>query len=278
MRPKWLIEDFAPDNNFNRFAEEVKRQGYECVTIKYEPFQSGSFKQYGMEDCVIVQSSLQLASQLIKEKRWTPNAWLNLKAYECSTYYAHLGKYLFNDVYAMMPRSEVVRRKDWIYDVFGRDGCVFIRPSSGFKTFTGQLFTLERFTQDWQWVIDFTDPDCLVVISTPKNILAEWRFVVTHDGIITGSLYKKDGKREHREIGDDPDDRSAYVKANEIARGSFIPDTVYVIDICKGADGEFYLLEIGSFSCAGLYGCNMERIVTEVSAIAQKEWDDIYNI
>jgi len=276
MNPKWIIEDFEPDNQFDRLAQEVKRQGYECVILKYEPFQSGTFKQYAPEDCVIVQSSLQLASQLLREKKWVPNAWMNLKAYECSSYYAQLGKYLFNDVYAMLPRAEVTRRLKWIFDTFGKEDCVFVRPSSGFKTFTGQVFKLESFEKNWQWVIEFSEPDCLVVVSTPKIIKAEWRFIVKKDNVITGSLYKRDGKREYREICDE--DKNAYELADLIAHSDFQPDPVYVVDVCQGADDQCYVLEVGSFSCAGLYGCNMEKIVTEVSKIALKEWSEIFNV
>jgi hypothetical protein len=274
MKPKWVVEDFAQDNNYHRLIEEVKKQGYECVAIKYEPFQSGSFEHYGPEDCVIVQSSLQLASQLLKEKKWVPNAWLNLKAYECQAYYAHLGQYLFNDNYVMMPRAEVTRRKDWIYQTFGRQNCVFIRPSSGFKTFTGQVFDLETFDNDWQWIIDFTDPQDLVVISTPKNIEAEWRFVVANKTVVTGSLYRNNGMREYTL---ENLDTQASQLATKIAE-AYQPDPVYVVDICRAKDGNVYLLEIGSFSCAGLYGCDMEKIVSTVSKIAIKEWEDLYNI
>jgi hypothetical protein len=114
MKPKWLIEDFEADSSFDNFAEEVKRQGMECEVITYLPFQSGSYDVYGDEDCVMVQGSINLVQQLQKEKKWIPGAWLTPKAFECTTYYAHLGKYLFNDRYVILPRAEVARRMNWL--------------------------------------------------------------------------------------------------------------------------------------------------------------------
>ena len=113
MKPKWLIENFDEDNNYERLIAEVKRQGYECESISYYPIESGSRDKFPDNDCVIVQSSLQLAGELMRSKKgWIPGPWLYLQKYECQVYYASLGKYLFNDDYVMMPVSEFKRTKD----------------------------------------------------------------------------------------------------------------------------------------------------------------------
>ena len=48
----------------------------------------------------------------------------------------------------------------------------------------------------------------------------------------------------------------------------YVPDPVWVMDICKTTDGEYHLLEIGVFSFANLYKCNKDSVVTAVSEIA----------
>ena len=273
MKPKWLIEDFAEDNNYFRLADEVKRQGYDYELITYTPFQSGSFDRFSDDECVIVVASLQLAGQLLNQKKWTPNAWLNLKQYECSYYYAHLGKYLFNDKYIMLPRTEAKRRITELFEMYGKEDCIFIRPSSGFKTFTGKVFSKDNFDSDWKWVDEFTNPEDLVIVSTPKDIKAEWRFVIAEGEVISGSMYKlnKTPKYKREWFSE------AINLANEVAK-QFSPDPMYVLDICQGADDNFYLLEIGSFSCAGLYSCDVEPIVRRASEIALKAWTDIYEM
>jgi hypothetical protein len=171
----------------------------------------------------------------------------------------------------MLPRNEVKRRKQELYSLFGKEDCIFIRPSSGFKTFTGKLFTKEKFEIDWPWVEQFTEPENLVIVSTPKDIKAEWRFVVAENEVITGGIYRLDNKLLYKR--EYPNE--ALDLAKEIAK-KFSPDPMYVIDICQGADDNFYLLEIGSFSCAGLYECDMVPIVERASQVALKEWEEVY--
>jgi len=274
MKPKWLVEDFDEGNNYGRLIKEIKRQGYECEPITYYPIESGNRDKYSDNDCVIVQASLQLAGELIRSKKgWIPGPWLYLQKYECSTYYAHLGEYLFNDDYIMLPASEFKRTKERWYERLGKDGCIFIRPSSGFKTFDGKIFTVEHFDKDWEWVEEFADKDSLIVISSPKNIKAEWRFVVAEGEVVAGSMYRENGKSECT--------GGWHNKAFELAKivaNKYSPDPIYVIDVCQGADNEYYLLEIGSFSCAGLYACDMKPIVETASRLALNCWNEIYSI
>jgi hypothetical protein len=46
----------------------------------------------------------------------------------------------------------------------------------------------------------------------------------------------------------------------------------YVVDIFLGEDGP-KIGEFNSFASAGLYNCDMNKIVKEVSALAAKEWE-----
>ena len=50
---------------------------------------------------------------------------------------------------------------------------------------------------------------------------------------------------------------------------------MWVLDMCKAAGlGAPKVLEVNSFSCSGLYGCNIEKIVREVSRVAKEEYDE----
>jgi len=270
MKPKWIIEDFAPDNSFGALADEVKRQGMECELIQYLPFQSGSYDIYDEKDCVIFQGSINLAQQLQRDKKWIPGMWLTPKNYECTKYYAHLGKYLFNSLYVMMPRAEVKRRMDWLYnECFGPYEQLFIRPNSGLKPFTAGLCSRLNFDYFWRWVDDFTEPESIIVVSTPKVVKQEWRFICTKDGVLTGCQYEK--SREFKTHPGYPEKAGAL--AAEVA-ATYQPDPIFVVDICLGETDNYYLMEIGSFSVAGLYACNMQPIVGRASEIALKEWEE----
>lgn len=273
MKPKWVIEDFEPDNKFGELAEEVKRQGMECEVIRYTPFQSGSYDIFEDTDCVLFQGSINLAQQLLREKKWIPNAWLTAKNYECTTYFAHFGKYLLNDHYIILPRAEATRQMDRIFhEYLGKYEAVFCRPNSGLKPFTAGVFHTLNIKSFWDWVEEFTEPDALIVFSTPKEILCEWRFICANKEIITGCQYEKDKGLSFSHGY--PEEAKAF--AQEIASNKFQPDPMYTIDVCLNADKEYKLLEINSFSCAGLYACDMGVIVERASEIALKEWEDHY--
>jgi len=164
---------------------------------------------------------------------------------------------------------------------------LFVRPSSGHKTFTGKVFETKFFDKDWEWVEEFTDPQSIIIVSSVKTIEKEWRFIVADHNIITGSLYKQRiggtvSSGKYREIlmtSDgiyDNDDVSALALAIEIAKIKYDTDPMYTIDISKTEDGKFHLLEIGSFSCAGLYDCNPKIIVENAARIATREWLEFY--
>lgn len=274
---KWVIEDFEPDNSFGKLAEEVKRQGMDCETIRYLPLQSGSYDVFNDNDCVIFQGSIELAIQLQREKAWIPGPWLTAKNYECTSYYNHYGMYLFNDPYIFVTRGELLRRFEWLNNkAFGeRKLDLFFRPNSGLKPFIAcvQCVSSKGAFIDswWPWVEQFMELSDIIVVSTAKNILKECRFICAEHEIVTGCQYRK-GEKSQYDPGY-PDGAKAL--ADIIAKETYQPDPMFIIDICQGADEKWYLLEINSFSCGGLYACDMEPIVKKASEIALKQWKDI---
>ncbi len=52
----------------------------------------------------------------------------------------------------------------------------------------------------------------------------------------------------------------------------YVPDSVFCYDICQDNDGECWLLELTSFSSAGLYATDKKAIVSKVSEIAEEDW------
>ena len=48
------------------------------------------------------------------------------------------------------------------------------------------------------------------------------------------------------------------------------PDFAYTLDLVIDVKGNVKLLELNSFSCAGLYACDMEKIVKSVSNMVER--------
>ena len=190
----------------------------------------------------------------------------------CSSYACHYGQYLLNRAYVMLPFGELDRRKEFLFDVFGRDRRIFIRPDSPLKLFTGQVASREKFASDLEYMAWYEfPPSSIVLVSSPREILAEWRFVVSRGRIVTGCQYKLDGKLDYR-----PEyDHAALELAQAIANVDYEPDPAWVMDICKTSDNAYHLLEIGGFSFADLYVCDKSKVVAAVSAAAAEAWQNV---
>ena len=111
--------------------------------------------------------------------------------------------------------------------------------------------------------------ESLVVVSPPRTVTAEWRFVVAGGRVVAGSLYKRGGKLEMELAAD----AAALALAEEIAGHGYEPDRVWVLDVGRTAEGEYALLEIGGFSFSDLYATDKDAVVATVSAAAMRVWD-----
>jgi len=276
MEVKWLIEDFEGDGKLDPLIAAIKKQGMECDIVKYVPFESGEYNKFKDDDCVVFYGSLNLARQLQREKPWIPGPYCNFKNLRCLTYYSHWGKYLLNNDYIMLPLLEFSRKRDYYYDNMGVDDCIFMRPDSGAKTFYGAVYPKDELDRDIKLMDGYAGlpmDEILVVIASPKIIEKEWRVVVVDRIVVSGSQYKEDDKLNEQ----DDCDGGAWSLAQEIAKEEWQPGRAYTLDICK-SEGRYYLLEINSFSCSGLYGCAVEPIVREVSRVALEEYNSYKDI
>ena len=270
MKPKWLIEDYEHDSSIQPLLDEIKKQGMEFKIVKYEPWESGEFNQFTNDDCVIFYGTINLGMQLQKDKSWVPGVYFNFQNICCVTYYSYWAKYLFNQDYIMLPFLEIKRRENYVFETFGIDNCIFIRPDSGAKTFTGQILKREEIDRTFDLFESYAAKpldEIITLISSPKIIDKEWRCVVVDKKVIAFSQYRKENKLNiKKEI-----DTEAFCLADKIAKEKWQPDITYSLDICL-SDGKYSLLEANSFSCSGLYESDPEPIVKEISKVAINEW------
>ena len=216
---------------------------------------------------MIFHGSLQFA-RLIQRKstNWYPGVYCNLPQFECVYYFPRFGELLLNSNYIMLPFGELKRRKDWLFDTIGENGNFFLRPSSGFKTFTGQVVNHSNIDS----IGVRCDPEEIVIASKPIEIVREWRTIVNglETKIITGSQYKVNN--EIVKSPEVPMEVLSYA-SDVIKTVNFHPDPIWVLDVCETKDGKLMVLEVGSFSCSGLYNCDPQAIVETVNRIIEIE-------
>lgn len=262
--PTWIIEDFLDDSDYKELIAEVKKQGYPCIVLNASNQFKLDLSRFSQSDKVIFYGSIQLAQEI---KKKLPNAvWLAEENYLCSAYYPLLGRHLFNDKYAFVQVKEIQRQKWFYYQAFGKEALIFIRPNDGKKTFTGQLLDLQEFDRFFEndLVCNSRDED-FVVVSSPKAIKGEWRFICHEKEIIAVSCYQFQGQKT--QIPSAPE--GATQKCLEVLSEGYWPDKAFTVDICEDSTGQFWLLELNSFCSAGVYSANKRKIVKRISEIAQ---------
>lgn len=284
MRATWIIENFVKEPSYKALSDAVKKLEYPLIELNGDYSvkllrESDKLKSlweavggFGVYDnqCVVINGSIKMCKMLKTELEHGcyPIVYSTFEKYKCTAYYSHFGPYLFNDKYALMSLKELVRQKYDVWGHYGKESLIFIRPDSGEKTFQAGLLDIIDLAQ-----LHESNKDCehdLVLVSTPKTIKWEGRFVVSRNKeIIAASTYRFQGKVAL--IPSVPVEATKFCK--ELLKNvDYTPDSVFCFDICQDNDGECWLLELTSFSSAGLYVCNMEEIVSKVSAIAEEDY------
>lgn len=270
----WLLDASIFDAYHDELASAIIRNGHSVVSINrpnppynWDDTADAYRRAFATGTCVVTHADIDLVLRVLDEELWTPGAFANIASFFCSKYFAHLGKYLLNSDYVMLPYAELQRCRDFLFDTLGQDDRLFVRPDSPLKIFTGMTISRSTFDRDFEFMGFYEFPlESLVVVSSPKTIVAEWRFVVAGKAVVTGSQYLDGSEKAARPVSD----VNAFNYAQSIVAAGYSPDSVWVLDVCKTEDGEYHLLEIGGFSFAGLYGCDKDAVVKAVSAVAQQ--------
>lgn len=277
MKVHWLIESDAL-SDIEGLTAEIARQGHEFKILSDRNYWDKHWSTlFDPKDCVVYYGGLALGYILRRESQWIPGVYTTLENYDCHHYYPYFGKYLLNQNYAIIPYGELCRRMDWIYEHFATDNAVFIRPNRGNKIFTGKLFYKERFLQDVELLGFYKiKPDELCVVSEPRNVKKEWRFLIVDGKIVTGSEYLP--KRVCCDVTSIHDDAQIAIRlAQQVLQDNeYRPDRAWSLDICMTAPGNFYVLEVGCFSSAGLYAMDNAKIVEAVSRVALEDWKEFF--
>lgn len=276
MIPIWIVENFVGDNGYEDLIVEVRKQGMECIILDVRNHFELDPNLVKSNSCVIFQGSIQLFKKLKKELNSYPIGWMTDDNYLCSNYYPYFQKYLFNDNHIFVNFKSLKDDKFNWYSKYGKEALIFIRSDTGDKSFSGQLVDLQDFDRIFSSTSsrhNLKDDDTLI-ISTPKNIVGEFRFIVTNKKEIIGvSSYMFQGQRTY--IPNAPEKATSLCK--EILDIGYYPDPVFTIDICTDTDQNVWLMEINSFTSAGTYAAKKDLIVKRVSEIVLEQYNTAYN-
>lgn len=270
MKVKYIIENFTDSEDYRDLIQAVRDSGRYCFVIdknNHFDFDPSGFEE---NDLVIVHGSIQMTKNIASRlpKGCHPVAYSSWEKYLCSSYYPYFKDLLFNDFNEFTFIGNLKEFKFDYYQKFGREALIFIRPDSGEKTFQAQLLDLQDFDRFWDNATsgggNCSSSD-IVIVSTPKKIMGEWRFVCTKKDIISCSTYQYQGKKTL--IPSAP--LGATEKCKQILEVGYYPDPIFCVDIFQDGDNSFWLGELTSFSSAGLYCTDKKKVVAAVNQIIE---------
>lgn len=276
MNVGWLIDAEMFPHYCDEIVAVIKDQGHFVKLIqspnppyRWNDVECSYRDEFPAGRCVVAHGDIELVTEIHDERRWKPGAFCTINNYFCSKYVIHFGEFWLNQDYVMLPFGDLMRQREFLLHTFGNNGRVFARPDSPLKLFAGQTIGEETFAADVDFMGFYEFPrESIVVVSSAKQVVSEWRFIAADREIVAGCIYSRNGKFEP-----DPEyDEDARELAAKIAALGYAPDPVWVIDICETIDGCLHLLEIGGFSFSDLYACDKSEVVRAVSAAALSAW------
>lgn len=267
---KWAISTEAFEKpGYPKLTDALKRSGTEFFNAKFD--RGLRFYEdipYNIYDPVVLYGPIQFVRKNMMA--YTPGAF-GFKSNMRTSYYMSLydPDLFFNSRAIYLPFGLISKNKD-VFKLLYSDE-IFIRPDSGFKSFTGFTTTLDDLDYELSTRKQTHNPDNMemCLISSAKEILGEFRFVIADGEVITGSQYRWDNKLDIRiDI-----DHSCWKFAEQIAKLDNQLDSVYTVDIFLTGDGPT-IGEFNSFASAGLYNCDMDKIVEAVNMVSLRETEN----
>lgn len=270
----WIIDEVLQERQyetgFPSLADAARQLGHNVFVTKHKPFSEHPFPEgipFSQSECVITYGCIQFCKLVEKHygRWWTPGLYFNKNVKNFSKWAPHIAhRDLLSDDYYILPYGEFERRQ---YNCAGFS--CFVKPESGLKEFVGQVIHAAEFQDDLKKLQPFhaIDSDTLCVIASPKEIKAEFRYVIVNKEVITGSEYRWDDKLDVR-LDTHP---MCDALAKKVAYSDWQADSVYICDIALMPDDSAKVIELNAFSSSGLYACDTLKIVGAVSKAAEEE-------
>lgn len=198
------------------------------------------------------------------------------ETYYVSNYSKYLGEEFLNENYIIMPLSKLANASEFTANLIGSfiSNTAFIKPNSGFKTFTGDCVDYTEIGEHCRDLLKMgVSENELCIVSPAKDIEDfEFRFWIINGDIITHSAYSWADSGDYKYIKAN-NKMISYVK--KIIKDIKIP--TYTIDICE-IESEFKVIEINNIYTSGTYNCDLKKLYNGLRNLAIKEYGDLNDV
>lgn len=256
-----IQENTFREENYDVLVKTLDRFYLPYEIVKVRPFIEDFEFKTDRKD-IFCFGSVKM-SRVAKKYNWVPGSLLN-ENHDYRIYSKYYKENLLNY------DSKIQKFGDDIDDDY-----FFARPCEDTKTFTGKVFS----NQKW---IDFKEEfyktgqetslndETEIQVSSVKNITKEFRFWIVGNDVVTGSLYRMGNWVNYSSIVDD----GALNFCKEMTKIYNLADA-YVMDICEvliNDKPEYKIIECGCINSAGFYKANMTKLIEKIELY----WNQYY--
>ena len=270
---KWILDDSRLLERLATYGPGLvpvlERNGFDYHVC--ERYDNGTFSEVPdhPDQCIVLYGSHQFVKAINPGGRFQPGCLGSNERTRASSYMSNLPlDWFLNREGVFMTWAMFKRRsRELFYEHDTNE--LFVRPDSGFKTFAGQVVRYGTIDEDIKTLDELSGvmPETMILVNTTQKLQGEFRFVISDGKIIAGSEYRWDGKLDIRRDWTPECEELA----QRVASHEWQVDIAYTCDIAL-LDGDVKVIELNGFSSAGLYACDLDKVVKGVSAAALREF------
>jgi len=253
----WIIEFGLDEDAEQRLYDSVISAGYDAYAVKWGPPLSEEYHgKLPPKDIPVLYYGSLVGSKNIQGLGWSPGTYDPEEKYmEYSYYSEYFSQYLLNYFHVTGKLKDIKKLSEYVLD-----DTFFVKPNSGRKTFSGDAVHKDNIDWFLQKVYEYDDtsPETPVILSPTKKILTEVRLVIANQVPITYTTYGENVAEF--------DKVNMLLFANLMAK-KYNPSPAWTLDLAFTKEWGWKVLEIGAFSCSGIYNCNTDVIAKVLSKI-----------
>lgn len=287
MKVHWYLAQEAPDTA--KMAGALGRHSIPFTLLAYNKLERNypvSDIRLGDNTALVLFGTIHFC-RIMSGRFYTPGAYGYTKEISPDHYMTKMDPSLFLNADGFIIPFGMFERDPELYMRMvdpDRTSGVFYRPVDPYKPWVGT-------TQTWFSPHDEIalyrktfriDPLSHTIIAKRKDILREYRFVIVNREVITGSSYEwfdstsEDSELFQKAHAEEPSEQwygRAMELARRVAREEFQPDVAYTCDVARiTGDDPYRVVELNSFSSAGMYDCDLDKVVLAVSRQAHRDY------
>lgn len=255
----WLIQrGFDSDKQYLKLIESIERMGIPhsfCTVIPFSDSDDGIKLESPVptDGNIYCYGSYSLSKHAVR-RGYFPGAFISNNS-SIDNLIKHYGENMLN-------HDSIVVSFGCPDELIPESPMFFIKPNEDTKAFTAEVLSRDAFFVFKHKIAELdaseyssVTRDTKVVIATPKEIFAEYRFFVVDGKVITQSLYRSGDTVYYSSAVDE-----YIIEFAQKMVDMYQPDRAFVLDVAVTPNG-LKVIEVNSINSSGLYSIDVQKMI-----------------